>query len=123
MIDSAKFKERLQSERLRIVRLLGWSEGEFRSHEKPSVTEAMPQSGDSEYADSATETFNQELDAAVVRRFTDKLQAVDAALKRLEVGEFGRCSRCGREIPERRLEAVPEIPYCIGCARQHESLG
>ncbi len=123
MIDKAKVQHRLEEERVRIVRLLGWSAGELQTHDKPSVTDAMPQSGDEEYADNATDTFNQEMDAAVVRRFSDKLRAVEAALQRLTIGQYGHCARCGREIPEGRLEAVPENPYCIACARQTESLG
>jgi len=123
MIDSAKAKNRLEEERLRITRLMGWSESELKDHEKPSVAESMPQSGDDEYADTATETFDQELDAAVYTRFHDKLHAVEAALKRLEIGEYGKCSRCGAEIPEGRLQSVPETPYCLACANLEESLG
>lgn len=123
MIDATEAKNRLEGERKRIVRILGWSSDEFHSHDKPSVAEAMPQSGDDEMADNATETFTQELDEAMSRRFHDKLQALNAALKRLEIGEYGTCMRCGKEIPEGRLRSVPETPYCIDCGRETESLG
>ncbi len=123
MLEPTKAKNRLEEERKRIVKILSWSADESLTFEKPSVEETMPQSGDDEYADTATETFTQELDQAVIRRFRDKLDAVDAALKRLEVGAYGRCARCGQEIPEGRLQSVPENPYCIDCGRETESLG
>ena len=35
------------------------------------------------------------------------LDAIDAALKRIEDGTYGICTNCGKPIPEERLEAVP----------------
>jgi DnaK suppressor protein len=32
---------------------------------------------------------------------------VQAALKRIEDGTYGKCIVCGRPIPEKRLEAIP----------------
>lgn len=123
MIEKTEARSLLEKERQRVVRILGWSSDALLAHEKPSVSEAMPQSGDDEMADTATDTFEQELDEAVSRRFHDKLLALDAALKRLEIGEYGICMRCGREISEARLRAIPETPYCIDCGRETESLG
>ncbi len=46
-----------------------------------------------------------------------QLQRVDAALRRLENGEFGFCVRCGEEIPLKRLEFDPTAPICVACAQ------
>jgi DnaK suppressor protein len=54
--------------------------------------------------------------AADARRAAE-LKRVDAALKRLDEGEYGDCVRCGEEISERRLELDPATPFCAGCAR------
>src|SRR5437588_4590 len=35
------------------------------------------------------------------------LTEVQAALKRIEDGTYGKCEVCGRPIPEKRLEAIP----------------
>jgi DnaK suppressor protein len=43
------------------------------------------------------------------------LKGVQEALREIEAGTFGRCAACDREIPLRRLEAVPWSPYCIRC--------
>ncbi len=43
--------------------------------------------------------------------------AIDAALDRLARDEYGICTSCGTAIPAARLEAMPETPQCISCAR------
>ncbi len=39
-------------------------------------------------------------------------RAIEAALKRIEEGEYGYCVVCGREIPEERLDLIPYTPFC-----------
>ena len=41
------------------------------------------------------------------------LDDVDAALRRLEEGTYGRCEACGGPIGEERLEALPAARYCL----------
>jgi DnaK suppressor protein len=45
-----------------------------------------------------------------------ELQAVDAALARIESGEYGICHGCGEPIDGDRLRAVPEAALCVVCA-------
>ena len=40
---------------------------------------------------------------------------IDQALLRIKEGSYGQCARCGQEIPERRLEAVPTARYDATC--------
>lgn len=61
----------------------------------------------------------QAMSAAVRRRRERELLRIDAALERLENGEFGYCIRCGAEIPVRRLEIDPAAAQCTGCASGH----
>jgi RNA polymerase-binding protein DksA len=49
-------------------------------------------------------------------RDTRELQAIDAALARIESGTYGSCQRCGDPIGGDRLRAIPETPLCIVCA-------
>ena len=42
---------------------------------------------------------------------------INAALARMEAGEFGFCSECGEDIPTNRLELDPTVPTCVSCAR------
>jgi len=50
------------------------------------------------------------------RRRALELQRIDAALRRIEAGEFGDCVRCGEEIAGKRLDLDPATPLCINCA-------
>lgn len=45
---------------------------------------------------------------------------IDAALKRMDDGEYGLCSACGELINPGRLAANPAIRLCIACARALE---
>jgi len=42
---------------------------------------------------------------------------IDAALERLEMGDYGYCAKCDDPIGEARLALDPAVPLCIGCAR------
>lgn len=50
------------------------------------------------------------------RRQEQRLQRVRRALERVESGSYGTCTRCGDEIPEGRLEFMPESGLCVTCA-------
>lgn len=45
-----------------------------------------------------------------------RLDDIDAAVRRLEAGTYGACRTCRRPIPMVRLEAVPEATQCVSCA-------
>lgn len=60
------------------------------------------------------------LHATQRRREARRIQ-IDAALARLEAGEYGRCSRCGEGIEPKRLEFDPAVSLCGTCLRLIES--
>ncbi len=45
-------------------------------------------------------------------------RAVDAALERIESGNYGICQQCGCQIPVDRLDAIPYAERCIACEQQ-----
>lgn len=47
------------------------------------------------------------------------LLMVNEALERIEEGTYGKCQKCGEEIPEDRLKAFPEAKYCIKCENKN----
>lgn len=67
---------------------------------------------DQHLGDHAAETFEREKDRSIGEGLTGKLAEIDAALGRLERGEYGVCQVCGREIADERLEAVPATRFC-----------
>ena len=72
-------------------------------------------------ADVASETEARELDLARQTMFEARIGLIDEALRRLDRGEYGRCIVCGREIPEARLDLVPETPYCVEDAEREQA--
>ena len=56
------------------------------------------------------------MDLATGKRRLLELRRIEAALTRIEAGEYGYCTVCGEEIAARRLELDPSTPTCIGCA-------
>lgn len=50
-----------------------------------------------------------------------RLGQVEAALRRIEDGEYGDCLACGESIGSRRLSARPEAPLCLECQERRET--
>ncbi len=75
---------------------------------------------DNHLADSASETYERELDEGLEEDATRQLREVEDALARIEDGTYGTCTVCGKEIPEERLEAVPWTKLCIDDARKQQ---
>ena len=42
----------------------------------------------------------------------EEIRAINAALDRMEEGEYGYCVSCGDRISEERLDVVPYTPFC-----------
>jgi len=68
-------------------------------------------------AAAASQVFEQQRDLALRDKNQLHLDAVEAALARLDAGTFGTCIRCGRPIAPERLEALPWAAHCIDCQR------
>lgn len=49
-----------------------------------------------------------------------RLQAVQAALERVEDEEYGFCCQCGEPVGYKRLWARPESPFCVPCQEMLE---
>jgi DnaK suppressor protein len=58
----------------------------------------------------------QAMALATERRRHEEARRVEAAIRRIDEGEYGYCISCGDEIPAKRLAVDPIIPTCIRCA-------
>ena len=58
----------------------------------------------------------QAMNNAIAARRRKKLQAIEAALVRLQEEEFGYCIKCGDEIALKRLELDPTVTTCAACS-------
>jgi len=44
-----------------------------------------------------------------------RLRRVVVAMRKLESGDYGWCEQCDEPIEQRRLQAQPEVIYCLLC--------
>jgi DnaK suppressor protein len=66
----------------------------------------------------------QELALKLSDQESQMVADIDMALRRMEEGSYGMCVRCGHEIDERRLEAMPTARYDAACqAAMEQSKG
>ena len=59
---------------------------------------------------------SQEMAKETERRRTVELNRIDAALQRIDAGDYGYCVACDEEIAAKRLEQDPATPLCVDCA-------
>jgi DnaK suppressor protein len=71
-------------------------------------------------ADMGTDNYEQEFTLSLLENEESTLEAVEAALERIESGVYGECAECGRIIPKTRLNAIPFTSYCVKCASKLE---
>ena len=69
-------------------------------------------------AAAASQVFAQQRDLALRDHNRTLIEAVDAALARLDAGTYGTCITCGKPISPERLEALPAAAHCIDCQKK-----
>jgi RNA polymerase-binding protein DksA len=67
------------------------------------------------FADAASITAERTEVLGLVDSIKGQLDDVDAALARLDSGDYGTCASCGKEISIERLEARPASILCVEC--------
>ncbi len=72
---------------------------------------------DTNFADSSQVTAERGEAERLAADLHESLTDVDDALGRLQEGTYGRCERCGNQIAEARLEAMPTARRCLDCAK------
>jgi DnaK suppressor protein len=74
-------------------------------------------------ADLGSDNFEQEFSLSLMENDEATLGAIEAALERIEAGDYGDCEECGTKIPKTRLEAIPYTSLCVKCASKMEGKG
>ena len=114
-LDTTPFKAQLIAQRTSLLGQLATLRGGNLTRAEASA-ELFSQREDSQ-AQTNTE---KDLEFAMDARETAELDAVDAALKRIEAGTYGECTDCGTHITPARLQATPDAPRCIHCQEKAE---
>jgi DnaK suppressor protein len=82
---------------------------------KKTHWENMENTRHGDFVDQASD--DNEVHVNIKLRQTDAklLRAIDAAITRIEEGNYGVCTMCGEDISIARLKAVPWTSVCIQC--------
>jgi RNA polymerase-binding protein DksA len=117
-IDTDRFRDALLEERRRVEAALQ----NLHDENPGSLTDESGEETafDNHLADTATETYDRELDYTLEENAERVLAEIDGALRRIEDGTYGTCTNCGGRIPEERLEALPWATLCIDDQRERE---
>jgi RNA polymerase-binding transcription factor DksA len=83
----------------------------FRIHQMQQLDTSLP--------DPVTDPARTEIHGALRDAAMSALRDIEAALRRIQRGSYGRCPRCGRTISVERLRALPMALLCGGC--QHDT--
>jgi len=109
------WRHRLETRRRTLVAALDEMDaGGLGQSQKEALSELS--SYDNHPADLGTETWQRSQGFAFRTQFRETLEEVEAALGRIEAGDYGLCERCRRPIPEGRLQALPETRHCVTCS-------
>ena len=117
-IDTEHFRKRLEDEKARLQHAVGFLERENPGSIGDELGELSEGGVDNHLGDTATATFDRELDEGLEEGAQQTLADIDAALARIEDGTYGTCAVCGKPIAVERLEAIPWASLCIDDQRR-----
>ena len=106
--------EKLERFRAVLLEQLRQHEGQVRDNTAAAL-EMNADDGVKDSVDMSLQDVNQELQLRLGERESQIIADIDQALLRMDEGSYGVCQRCGKAIPERRLEAVPTARYDAEC--------
>lgn len=115
---TAPFKQQLQAQRAALLDQLANLRGGRVGRAEASAAHF----GEREPDSRAQMDSERGLEFALDARESAELEAIDAALQRIQDGVYGVCTDCGVHIPAARLHAAPETARCIACQDRLEHL-
>ena len=71
--------------------------------------------------DDAQSTSLRELAVHVLNTDWQVQKGIEAALRRIESGQYGRCEECDEPIVLPRLKALPWATRCVACQEETEA--
>jgi DnaK suppressor protein len=109
-MNTSPFKDRLLQARQQLLqRIAGQRGGQVSRVDMAAEHDVRA----SDARAQATTEINEEF--AMNEHETAELAAIEAALERIALGQYGRCQDCGVAISEERLSAYPVALRCLSC--------
>jgi RNA polymerase-binding protein DksA len=112
--EMEQFRELLLRRRARLTGDLDLMHGEaLRATDDDVSTDHM--------ADYGSDRYEQDFTLGLIENEEEIVRHIDAALERIDSGEFGICEVCSGDIGVPRLQAIPYVKLCIDCQRRSEA--
>jgi DnaK suppressor protein len=96
--------------------MAGVAQGTLRSRAEGSEASAFGM----HQADAGSDAYDRDFALSLLSQEQDALYEIDQALKRIELGTYGKCEMSGKSIPHARLEAIPFARFTVECQSQLE---
>lgn len=68
--------------------------------------------------DNAREFSDFESNLSVETQLQKLVKKINASLKAIDTGAYGKCKTCKKEIERGRLESMPYADICVSCKKQ-----
>ncbi len=86
------------------------------THRLASIDTEFDTHNSKDWEELATERESDEVLEGMGNSGKQEIRMIEAALKRIEAGEYGFCVTCGAKIEKARLDLLPYTPFCSECA-------
>ncbi|HVW88592.1 MAG TPA: TraR/DksA C4-type zinc finger protein [Gaiellaceae bacterium] len=119
-IDTDAFRKRLEEARARLTASADYLERENPGSLEDELGEIGSGGTDNHLGDTASATFDRELDQGLEEGVQQALSDIAAALAKIDAGTYGVCEICGKPIGAERLTAIPWARLCIVDQRKQD---
>ncbi len=113
-LDTKKYKKLLQTQHQELQQELKALADQTTGRDRLSkqvATEDFDEAG----GDAATDAVERSQNLAIIDNLRDMLENVNEALLKITEGTYGVCEICAKNIPKKRLEALPYATMCTDC--------
>jgi RNA polymerase-binding protein DksA len=113
--DTKALKSKLLARQAELSEILN---NYIADHEGKQTVESFIEVAD--VGEKSVDDFLRELELSYINQEVKEIAAINAALRRMDSGDYGKCLDCGNDITYRRLEINPAAERCIDCQTRFE---
>jgi len=81
-----------------------------------NISDDLGELGDDDWSEQAIESAGDEVLEGVEESTLHEIAQIKLALKQIDAGTYGTCTKCKRPIAEGRLRTLPYATMCVKCA-------
>jgi RNA polymerase-binding protein DksA len=113
--DTKALKSKLLARQAELSEILN---NYIADHEGKQTVESFIEVAD--VGEKSVDDFLRELELSYINQEVKEIAAINAALRRMDSGDYGKCLDCGNDIASGRLEINPAAERCIDCQTRFE---